>query len=64
MRPSNKLDYKKLRHYEIDKKLSLVNFRLKLLRNMRIHSVFHVLLLEPVLLNALLILMVEIRLED
>jgi hypothetical protein len=45
-RPSDKLDHKKLRPFEITKKKGLVNYRLKLLKTIRIHPVFYVSLLK------------------
>jgi hypothetical protein len=47
MRPSDKLDHKKLGPYEVDKVIGTVNYKLKLPKNMRIHPVFHISLLEP-----------------
>ncbi len=52
MRPSDKLDYKKIGLFEIEKKIRTVNYRLKLPKYMRIHPVFHVVLLEPAPHNA------------
>ena len=46
-RPSKKLDYKKIGPYPIIAKINDVAFKVKLPRNMRIHPVFHVSLLEP-----------------
>jgi hypothetical protein len=46
-RPSNKLDHKKLGPFKIDKKIGLVNYKLKLPNTMRIHPIFHISLLEP-----------------
>ncbi|KAK6220785.1 reverse transcriptase domain protein [Colletotrichum tabaci] len=46
-RPSDKLDYKKLGPFEILKKVSPVNYKLKLPDTMKIHPVFHIALLEP-----------------
>jgi len=46
-RPSDKLDFKKLGPFKIEKKLGPVTYRLKLPKDMRIHPVFHVALLEP-----------------
>jgi hypothetical protein len=51
-RPSDKLDHKKLRPFKIAKKKGLVNYRLKLLKTIRIHPVFYVSLLEPAPLGA------------
>lgn len=46
-RPTAKLDYKYIGLYVIDKKISNVAFRLKLLHTMKVHPVFHVSLLKP-----------------
>jgi hypothetical protein len=46
-RPSDKLDYKKLGPFKIEKKLGPVTYKLKLPKEMKIHPVFHVALLEP-----------------
>jgi hypothetical protein len=46
-RPSDKLDYKKLGPFKIAKIKSLVNYRLKLLKTIKIHPVFYVSLLKP-----------------
>ncbi|KAL0932744.1 pol protein [Colletotrichum truncatum] len=46
-RLSDKLDFKKLRPFEITKKVSNVNFKLALPDTMKYHPVFHILLLEP-----------------
>src|SRR5919197_2611658 len=59
-RLSNKLDYIKIRPLEVIKAIRLdgidpVNYRLKLPKRIRIHLVFHILLLEPVPPNAKLI---------
>jgi len=51
-RPSDKLDHKKLRPFEIAEKKGPVNYRLKLPKTIRIHPVFYVSLLEPALLGA------------
>ena len=45
-RLSDKLDHKKLRLFEITKIKSLVNYRLKLLKTIKIHLVFYVSLLK------------------
>jgi hypothetical protein len=42
----NKLNHTKIESYKIVKKLSLVTFKLKLSKIMKIYSVFHVALLE------------------
>ena len=46
-RPSKKLDWKRLGPFTIDHRIGLQAYRLKLPPSMRIHPVFHVLLLEP-----------------
>jgi hypothetical protein len=48
----NKLNHKKLRPFKIEEKLGLLNFKLRLLKNMRMHPIFHVLLLEKAPQNA------------
>ena len=45
-RLSNKLNYKKLRPFKIEKKLGLVTYKLRLLKEIKIYPVFHVTLLE------------------
>jgi hypothetical protein len=45
------LDFKKLKLYKIVAKKSLVNYKLRLPKGSRLYLVFHVLLLELVLLN-------------
>ncbi len=51
-RPSDKLDHTKLGPFEIEKKYGLVTYRLKMSKDIRIHLVFHISLLEPALKNA------------
>jgi hypothetical protein len=51
-RPNNKLDHKKLGPFKISKVVGLVNYRLELPKTMNIYPVFHISLLEPVLLGA------------
>lgn len=46
-RPSDKLDYKKLGPFKIEKVVGPVNYRLTLPKSMEIHPVFHISLLEP-----------------
>src|SRR5271165_3337164 len=43
---SNKLDFKKLGLYKIKRAIELVNFKLLLLHNLRIHLIFYIALLE------------------
>jgi hypothetical protein len=61
LRLSDKLDNKKIGLYEIDEVIRLVNFRLRLLKHMKIYLVFHIALLELAPHNAPLVL--ETRLE-
>ncbi|KAL8411455.1 hypothetical protein RB596_000918 [Gaeumannomyces avenae] len=46
-KPSDKLDYKKLKPFKVLKKISNVNYELQLPPTMHNHPVFHVSLLEP-----------------
>jgi hypothetical protein len=46
-RPSNKLDYKKLRPFRIKKKISTSNYKLLLLEEIHAHPIFHISLLKP-----------------
>jgi RNase H-like domain found in reverse transcriptase/Integrase zinc binding domain/Chromo (CHRromatin Organisation MOdifier) domain/Integrase core domain len=50
-RPCDKLDYKRLGPFHVVKKIGKAAYRLKLPSSMRVHPVFHVSLLEPVLHN-------------
>ena len=50
-RSSDKLDYIKLGLFKIEKKLRSVTFRLMIFKGMRIHLIFHILLLEPTTTN-------------
>jgi hypothetical protein len=43
------LDYKKLGLFKINKKIGLVNYKLKLLNIIRIYSIFYISLLELIL---------------
>jgi hypothetical protein len=47
-RPSNKLNHTKLGPYRIEEKLGPVTYRLEIPKGIRIHLVFHILLLERV----------------
>ena len=51
-RPSDKLDHVKIGPFRIQEQIGKVNYRLELPKEMRIHPVFHVSLLEPALRNA------------
>ncbi|KAK1470621.1 hypothetical protein CTAM01_16744, partial [Colletotrichum tamarilloi] len=46
---NNKLNYKKLRPFEIIKKVLLINYKLKLLNIIRYYPVFYILLLKFIL---------------
>jgi hypothetical protein len=62
--PSTKLDHKKLRLFKIKRIIGLVNYKLVLPKTINIHPVFHISLLELVLLGALLVLVTEIELVN
>jgi hypothetical protein len=59
--PSTKLDHKKLGLFKIKKIIGLVNYKLVLPKTMNIHPVFHISLLELVLLGVLLAPVTEIE---
>jgi hypothetical protein len=59
-RLSDKLDHKKLGPFKIAKIKSLVNYRLKLLKTIKIHLVFYVSLLKPAPPGSLLALKTEV----
>ena len=59
-----KLDFKKLGPFKILGKVSLVNYRLQLLKNSRLYLVFHVSLLELARGNTLIATDTEIQLEN
>jgi hypothetical protein len=63
-RPSTKLDHKKLGPFRIKRVAGLVNYKLVLPRTMNIHPVFHISLLELILLGVLLVLVTEIELVN
>ncbi|OHE99568.1 hypothetical protein CORC01_05146, partial [Colletotrichum orchidophilum] len=48
---SDKLNYKKLRPFEIIKKVLLINFKLKLLNIIRYYPVFYILFLKLIFKN-------------
>jgi hypothetical protein len=61
-RPSQKLDHQKIRPFIIKEKLGPVNYKLQLPRSMlKLHPVFHILLLEPAPKNAKIAENVEIN---
>jgi hypothetical protein len=59
--PSTKLDHKKLGLFKIKRITGLVNYELVLPKTINIYLVFHISLLEPVLLGALLAPVTEIE---
>ena len=46
-RSNDKLDFKKLRLFVINKKILENNYKLSLLKTMRIHSIFYISLFKP-----------------
>src|SRR6201999_3062735 len=62
--PSDKLDWKKLGPFKIEKKVSSVNYRLSLPPKMRIHPTFHISLLEPAPPDAKLQTDIEVENEE
>jgi hypothetical protein len=58
---STKLDHKKLGLFKIKKIIGLVNYKLILPKTINIYLVFHISLLEPVLLGVLLAPITEIE---
>jgi hypothetical protein len=48
-RKSDKLNFKKLKLFKIEKELRPVIFKLELLKEMKIHLIFHIVLLESAL---------------
>ena len=63
-RLNDKLDYKKLGLFRINKVVGLVNFRLSLLKIINIYLVFYISLLELVLPRALAALNMNINLVN
>jgi hypothetical protein len=57
---SDKLDHKKLGLFKIAKIKSLVNYRLKLPKTIKIHLVFYMSLLKPAPLGSLLALKTKV----
>jgi hypothetical protein len=62
--PSTKLDHKKLGLFKIKRIIRLVNYKLVLPKTINIYLVFHISLLELVLLEVLLALVTEIELVN
>jgi hypothetical protein len=62
--PNTKLDHKKLRLFKIKRIAGLVNYKLVLPRIINIHPVFHISLLELVLLGVLPAPVTEIELVN
>jgi hypothetical protein len=62
--PSIKLDHKKLGLFKIKRIIGLVNYKLVLPKTMNIYPVFHISLLELVLLGVLLVLVTKIELVN
>jgi hypothetical protein len=60
-RPSDKLDYKKLGPFKIVEVIGLVNYRLELPKTINIYPIFHISLLELVLLGVPNVLYTEIE---
>jgi hypothetical protein len=60
-RSSNKLDYKKLELFKINKVIELVNYHFELSKTINIYLVFYISLLELVLLEIPNILYTEIE---
>jgi hypothetical protein len=63
-RPSIKLDHKKLGLFKIKRIARPVNYKLVLPKTINIHLVFHISLLEPVLLGVLPVPVTEIELVN
>jgi bifunctional DNA-binding transcriptional regulator/antitoxin component of YhaV-PrlF toxin-antitoxin module len=59
-RLSDKLNYKKLRLFKINKKIKFMNYKLKLLKIIKIHLIFHMSLLKLTLLSALVTLIIKV----
>jgi hypothetical protein len=63
-RLSNKLDYKKLELFKINKVVGLINYYLELPKTINIYSIFHISFLELILLRVLKIPYTEIELVN
>ncbi len=61
-RLNDKLNFIKLRLFKIKKVYKLITIKLKLLKNIQIHLVFYIILLELTLKNTLLILSIKVKL--
>ena len=59
-RSSNKLDYKKLGLFKINKKIRSINYKLRLLKTIKIYLVFYILFLKLVSLNISIALVMEV----
>jgi hypothetical protein len=59
---NTKLDHKKLGLFKIKRIIKLINYKLVLPKTINIYPVFHISLLELVLLGVLLVLVIEIKL--
>jgi len=46
-RPNKKLNYKKIKLFKIQKNIKGINFKLDLLKTIRIHPIFYILLFKP-----------------
>ena len=62
--PSNKLDFKKMKLFKIDKVILITNYRLSLPKTIKIHLVFYILLLKLVLKDAFIKEEEEVDKED
>jgi hypothetical protein len=62
--PNTKLDHKKLGLFKIKRITGLINYKLVLPKTINIHLVFHISLLELVLLGVLLVSITEIELVN
>jgi hypothetical protein len=63
-RPSDKLDYKKLELFKISKIVGLVNYYLELPKIINIYFIFHISLLELILLRVSKAPYIEIELVN
>jgi hypothetical protein len=61
---STKLDHKKLGLFKIKRVIGPINYKLVLPKTINIYLVFHISLLEPVLLGVLLVPVTEIELVN